>query len=1235
MREMNFTSLTPETREANEHVYNQALDEAINNDSIKNIAITGIYGAGKSTVWETYKKERGLNNIITVSLGKYDNEFIDENRGKLSSEESNYKREEVENSIERQLINQVVAQIDNKAIPLSKYQYKENKSFLKSIIEVILSLSFVLSILFWIYREELLLKIQNEIVEKGLPLIVLFLFLLPIAYVVFGLTKRKKLHFLKVKLGTTEASLQEDLNSDETILDRDIRELVYVLYNSKSNIVVFEDLDRYDYLEIYKKLRELNLLVNYFITSKNDKRIVKFVYLLRDGLFYSKNRTKFFDFIIPIIPIVDSRNSENKILELFEGAGNSPSKRIITNISLYIDDMRLLKNIYNEYNIYFNIIAMKQLELKKDKLFSLIVLKNVFPKEFDSLQQDRGYIYNLIQKKEILKKELKQQKEEELNEFNNRINFLNEEVYKSKFDLMTKYILTDIYSNQNNLNTWSEMLREWHQNPNETKEIIHYKQNVGYYQTDRPTYEEFLQKYIYRNEGIKKEIDLYPVDKKEELEKLHVKKNEMQERLKAIDLLNLSQVLKKMSITDRERVYSDTDSNIKDSHYFALIKYLIYEGLIDEAYWHYKGYFYNNSVGKNDTLFLKNILEGNDQDVFLKLENPREVINRMNDDDFLRNNILNIELLQQCLLDNSSVKISNMLYTIVRYDNIESLINVLVDYCKRNKISLLNKFVEITFSNDAEILCETIKSIGKYNTKLFRLLVVSLYSQEELTGDIDVFKNIIESESEVLLLLQNNRQDIFFENLSKYKIKFSKLPCEPVSPRALQEIINKGLYNLNISNIHYLVSNILDQKEVESVLLNYIFKKDKLVPIKRQIELNFEVIIKEYIESYKNVVFSNNEDIIIKILNSEVDEFAKKQYLDSNSVNVTDLSELQNFEEQIENGIVDKIFETGNLKFSIDNISFYFDNGGEITEEFLMYVEKNHQNKFSNELENSVVKQSKILCNKLLSYGEIYDGLFVDALSGADTPISNLHGNYPENRIIQIISKGFLEINDNNINYLLENNYIDSLVLLYNSFDFDITEIILSNIEDQVDLEEIIKLINNVNRQDAVLKLISELEININLSQISSEKEEIISYVLDSNLSYENIEYVLLNFETFPLKDQFLKRIQEKNNFDKLKFHMLNDNFFNFALQSDSLSEDNKLLLIEQLINNSERYQDILKYLKLMEEGDELVSVFDGRRPIIDTGIKKRIASFLEEKGYVKNRNDGRIMLAKKFSREK
>ena len=87
-----------------------------------------------------------------------------------------------------------------------------------------------------------------------------------------------------------EAQFTESNQSDETILERDMKEIVYLLSSSNTSVVVFEDLDRYESVDIFIKLKELNFLLNAYLDTnglkvrKNKKdRIVRFIYLIKDG----------------------------------------------------------------------------------------------------------------------------------------------------------------------------------------------------------------------------------------------------------------------------------------------------------------------------------------------------------------------------------------------------------------------------------------------------------------------------------------------------------------------------------------------------------------------------------------------------------------------------------------------------------------------------------------------------------------------------------------------------------------------------------------------------------------------------------------------------------------------------------------------------------------------------------------------------------------------------------------
>ncbi|MDE8053981.1 hypothetical protein PT072_08880 [Erysipelothrix rhusiopathiae] len=1189
MNKNKFLSLTPEVLDENKKVYDDALSEAFSNKNVKNIAITGIYGSGKSTVWETYKYKNNLENVISVSLGQYE-DVVPKNIVKTQTNNDTSENErptipkidnfvdgfsetaDLENNIERQLINQIVAQVDNKTIPLSKYRYLENKSTIESLFDIVLVFIFILGLWLTVFLGNYKTQITPyfRISIPQFIIIIILMLLIPSAYFLYGISKNRKISFSKIKFGSAEANLKEQSNKDETVLDRDIRELVYILYNSDSNVVVFEDLDRYNHLDIYKKLRELNFLLNSFISAnykKNrfkqckEERIVRFVYLLKDGLFYSKNRTKFFDFIVPVIPVVNSKNSEDKLLEFFDKNENSPSKTAIFNISLYIDDMRLIKNIYNEYNVYYEIIPIEKLKLSKDKLFSLIVLKNIFPKEFDELQQDRGYIYNFIKDKDRIKTTV-----------------------TSHLDL----------------------------------ELEH---------AEEMNLEEFLEKYIYLNDDIRKKVEEYPENQIKKLELLKERKESILMEIKDINLLSISNLLKRLDVDQRERLYLDIDNPIIKSHYFPLIKYLLNEGLIDETYWHYKGYFYENSLGKNDTLFLKNMLEGSKQDLFMKLENSELVFERMAGEDFLRNNIFNSDIIERTIFKGATDRINNILLSAVRSNQMEDLLNIFLSFKESNKTELIKDFVISIFGKNYKTLYSFMTFVENNNDKLFNRLLLFLFSQDVLPTEIVLFKEMIEKHSQVLMLLQNNSDSLFLKNLINNDIKFSNFENVEIDLDIISEIARNNLYTLSVQNVHYMV-NELRQKEVEgSCLLQKILEEQKLDSIKDRIESDFITFMTEYIDFFNDIHFDNNEKTVFKILNSSLDSSHKAAYLERNNTTISTLSDFKNINEQIQPGIVYKLFETNKLVYSYNNIESYLENEGKISDRFLEYLELHTRNEsIPIKKEDSVICQSKQLCNMILGVGNLSDALFSRVVIGADEALLEIEDNYPENRLIELFDKKLLDINDTVLRYILDHKYISALVLICNKEDFNVSEVLSSNSEyyNRLDSTDIYTLINKVNSQEDILKLIRTVGVELDLSKVDLKKDEIIKYALQNNL-LGNLNFILSNFKDFDYKDEFIDRLQEEMNFEDIDFNLLSDSFITYVINSPTVNEQNKAGLINTVIRNSNHPDDFIKYLESFEDIADLARVFLRGHPKVDTHVKEMIVSELKEKGYVKAHGPERI----------
>lgn len=124
-----------------------------------------------------------------------------------------------------------------------------------------------------------------------------------LAYLFRGITKRFSLKEVNL---ADKAVFSEGLEDDESIFNKNMDEIVYFFEETGYDTVFIEDLDRFESTEIFIKLRELNTILNNY---EQIKKRIAFVYAIRDDIFVKDERTKFFDFIIPVIPIINSTNS--------------------------------------------------------------------------------------------------------------------------------------------------------------------------------------------------------------------------------------------------------------------------------------------------------------------------------------------------------------------------------------------------------------------------------------------------------------------------------------------------------------------------------------------------------------------------------------------------------------------------------------------------------------------------------------------------------------------------------------------------------------------------------------------------------------------------------------------------------------------------------------------------------------------------------------------------------------
>jgi hypothetical protein len=359
-----YLSLTPITNADEDNVYSNMLRFALSQNKTNNIAVTGPYGSGKSSVLQTFQKHNPQWKYLNISLATF--------KDHLETEGTHNKEIEIE-AIEKSILQQLFYYVDQKILPRSR---------LKRIVTVQPRelLANTLFIFLWIFLTLFIFFPENIFFDKFSILAssdyltqttVSLLFLLYCIVGLFtGIKYIEKLKELKLKFQDTEITLNND--KVESILNKHLDEILYFFERTDFDVIVIEDLDRFENSEIFIRLRELNTLIN---NSKQVNRHIVFLYAIRDNMFKDKDRSKFFDFIIPIIPVINPTNAYDLIRKNYinEENDNQLHKEIedvfLHQVSLYFDDMRLVTNIFNEFKLYVK--KLNNPNLNPNKLLSL------------------------------------------------------------------------------------------------------------------------------------------------------------------------------------------------------------------------------------------------------------------------------------------------------------------------------------------------------------------------------------------------------------------------------------------------------------------------------------------------------------------------------------------------------------------------------------------------------------------------------------------------------------------------------------------------------------------------------------------------------------------------------------------------------------------------------------------------------------------------------------------------
>lgn len=1253
-QKISFEDLTPNT-DVDISNYKAALDHAFLDSDLRNIAITGPYGAGKSSILQTYLKQDGSlkNKFIRISLSHLqptrNGTPIADSKLKKDAPETNandphedtHDVTQIEQILEGKILNQMIHKLPTNIVNNAGFhsirlnQEVPSKVFnIGSTILVALFLVCFFVPFLYVHFAPASIKSDFSMISYE-AFIILFLIFIALSAVLVAITyKHPKFlrntmqHIHHVKVQGNEIELFQD--SDSPYFDKYLDSILYMLSNSGKQYFIFEDIDRFDTTLIFERLKEINELVNEQESHKG-KPVVKFIYLLRDDIFINKERAKFFDFLIPVIPVTNTSNSSdqlNKIL-ISNGLGNIVSPDLIRGLGFYIEDLRLIKNIANEFMIYYSSLVSLN-SLNPNKLMAMITYKNLFPKDFSELQKGHGFVHYLLSKggKSDLISERRSDLIQRKEACESKLTTLNNEQLKSINELAWALLGTN----------W--LPRPYNDNPYANKDttladLEEYINSGSFGSQDLRS--KIKKEYEQRKKNIIAINNSEIINLKNELIKLNGELND----LNSAPFLKLASVSTKFKQDLFQRDEKDNNNNlisydpIRNNEYFNLLKYLLINGYIDESYENYTSYFYGEFLTNNDHQFIMNIHNNGYPLWTLNLTHYDVIVKNISLNEFKRPCVLNYGLIHYLLLQaaNTDSIASRVPDTLSRlFSNFQGdYISYADQYINKadNYIYfglLLLKIVPQSLSIihiDNPMHLEKLIYAVLINLNKEELENINAINDQALTDYIKWNPNFLKQAK------APNDQIVatLIDKFKMLKVSFDTINPAGVSDNLLQAVFENSLYDLNGHNLLVLLVNIAKNYKNVAITepLTCLKKLNDTPHLSKYWKENMPAFILSAVKNINTTEssssgFTDNPDILKEFMNDDSIEMNyREDYL--SKVATQQIPDFENIHPKMWQILMDNDL----MLHSEDNLYTYITNIG--MDEHLI----NSINKFYGDCldihksDNS--DRHQFVVNKISAQDKIDTAVYKSFLKAtkakvADVaPLSELKS---EDKIAILVRNHFLAMNKELFNFIAK--YYPNQSIPYIKSSYETFKEILKNENISIPSDIVDTLIEDpavndqdkidfLNSSDGTLPLLSHMDLS----------DQVKCHIIDNNLDENEIPDIIKNYDKFTadIKNEIIKLYPEyQEEFTALEA-LKNWNLMYDICQSEDINDGYKVKIISKLIAsiasiNKGQIMELLNgmkntgYSQILKKGEPKFI------PITINNDNSALLQGLKDKGYLK-----------------
>lgn len=1075
------------------------LKNAIDQPNVFNIALTGSYGAGKSSILKTFKAYYPEYHYVNVSLASFVEINMSESDSTPKSKEDSFE-EQLEYSILQQLFYHVKAT----NIPESRFGRIERTSSKKRILNSVSILLFVVANLFLFCQEQVTkyFLIPTEVLKSSFLFgISICVFIIGIWVVLFQLILFIKKISIK-NLTLDKATLEFEEKKNVSIMNRYLDEILYLFQGNKYNVVIFEDIDRFENTHIFTKLRELNLILN---QSEEIGRRIVFLYALKDDIFANaEERTKFFDYIVPVIPFVNASNSGDLFRRKITGLRIPEvevSSSFITDISAFVNDMRVLTNVVNEFDLYRNLLDKN---LKKEKLLAMILYKNLYPTDFSLLHQNKGVVYETFMSAETLRDEILEDDRTQIDKVDSNLQAINEECLRNLNELYAVIIgkFITLYPDGGwylYCDNKRRGISEFYSDENILKIL---NGQVGFSEDySRP---RFFSKEEIKNvlgnsfdyEKRKKRIQSITDDK---IKTLRDKRKALMDDIAAIEKHTLSDIAK----SDRD-IFEHVGTIKGQEEKYKVLKYLLEKGYIDEEYFFYISIFQEGRLTPSDQEFLLSIKFNAPKEFDYKLQEIPSLIQNLSAVDYDHKGILNKDLLEYCLLheDEYEEECDAILKQMVVH---EQYIDLLYQFMQEGNCvpTFFKRLVHI--DNVWKSLDKDINHIAKDKNKVISMMFKY--------ADINDIRTVNTSYPFNTYINDNNNYSELFEDIDQVRarelldllnLNVQSLIDDSNAADTYSYIYENNMYALTLDNVKVIFKhNELPVDNLDSAIYTSI-EETELNELQDYVHQELPAIVENLMLASSNT--HESSDTIVSLMEEDIQTSDIIKLIKHND---TLWDDCKNITDQ---NVVSTLFVENKIKMTFENVKYYcscigswnidniltaFMNRNEekSMEEFTKLVESNDAHEI--ELLLSVVQADDIKDN--IAYSVFNNHCLIDVWS---KNLSQLNVK----RVRYVVDEGIISISPSNYQdiitehpllskYLLCKNP-DSIISEWDEFAFSITAVVemLSWIEykkyhnfilNKIELESITPTIAN-----ALLSYFSKSDSEFNLSLYAEAMEK-------------------------------------------------------------------------------------------------------------------------------------------------